>query len=132
MSNDKTEERAAFEAWVAGFDSGSSLIRDDDGYYDDWNVQRAWAGWQARAALSSRPVQGGELSALVVGSLPTMNQDPYPALGAWWVQLWGESGDDSRVIARAYGDSPEQATQRAEQIAAALSSAPAREPMTDE
>jgi hypothetical protein len=46
MSNDKTEERAAFEAWFDGFRHG-------------WKTERdvALAAWQARAALSSRPVQ---------------------------------------------------------------------------
>lgn len=53
-----------------------------------------------------------------VGRLPTMNQDPYPSLGSWWVQLWDGRGDDAKVVARVYGDSPEQAMARAEAMAA--------------
>ena len=52
---------------------------------------------------------------LRVGNLPTINQDGYPALGAWWVQLW--DGDD--VFARAYGSTPEEAHNRAEMLVAA-------------
>lgn len=51
---------------------------------------------------------------LHVGNLPTANQDAYPALGAWWVQLW--DGDD--VIARVYGATPEEAHSRAVMLAA--------------
>ena len=57
---------------------------------------------------------------LHVGYLPTINQDGYPALGAWWVQLW--DGDD--VFARVYGSSPEEAHNRAEMLAAAPEAKP--------
>ena len=57
---------------------------------------------------------------LRVGNLPTINQDEYPALGAWWVQLW--DGDD--VFARVYGSSPEEAHNRAEMLAAAPEAKP--------
>ena len=57
---------------------------------------------------------------LRVGNLPTLNQDAYPALGAWWVQLW--NGDD--VFARAYGSTPEEAHNRAEMLAAAPEAKP--------
>lgn len=57
---------------------------------------------------------------LHVGNLPTINQDGYPALGAWWVQLW--DGDD--VFARVYGSSPEEAHNRAEMLAAAPEAKP--------
>ena len=52
MNQDKQkEERAAFEAWFDGFRHG-------------WKTERdvALAAWQARAALSSRPVQGGDVN----------------------------------------------------------------------
>lgn len=51
---------------------------------------------------------------LHVGNLPTVNQDAYPALGAWWVQLW----DGDSVFARVYGASPEEASSRAAMLAA--------------
>src|SRR5690554_3696591 len=47
-----------------------------------------------------------------VGNLPTMNQDEYPGLGDWWVQL-RTGPDNDEVLARVYGDSPEQANDRA-------------------
>lgn len=54
-----------------------------------------------------------------VGQLPTMNQDEYPGLGDWWIQLrFGKTGDG--ILARVYGDSPKQVKDRAEAICAAL------------
>ena len=57
-------ERGAFEAFVVGFHRGCDLeggIHDDPDYpalnrqwiYEDWDVQSAWAVWQACAALSA-------------------------------------------------------------------------------
>ncbi len=55
----------------------------------------------------------GEIS---VGRLPTMNQDDYPGLGDWWVQL--RTGKDSdEVLARVYGATPQEANGRAEALA---------------
>lgn len=55
----------------------------------------------------------GEIS---VGRLPTMNQDDYPGLGDWWVQL--RTGKDSdEVLARVYGATPQEANSRAEALA---------------
>lgn len=54
------------------------------------------------------------MSRLTVGNLPTVNQDEYPALGDWWVQVW----DGDRVVARAYGDTPEAAHDMAKTISA--------------
>jgi len=51
-----------------------------------------------------------------VGRLPTMNQDEYPGLGDWWVQL--RIGEDSgEVLARVYGATPQEAKNRAEALA---------------
>ena len=63
---DIASERDSFEQFCAGFHRGSSLdgeIHSDPRYptlngqwiYDDWNVQSAWATWQARAALKAKP-----------------------------------------------------------------------------
>lgn len=49
---------------------------------------------------------------VTVGNLPTMNQDEYPGLGDWWVQLRTGEGNDE-VFARVYGDSPDKARERA-------------------
>lgn len=73
---------------------------------------------QAAAILDHLASAGGV--EVVVGCLPTMNSDPYPSLGDWWVQLWDGSGDDAKVIARVYGESPKAANERAKSIAAAM------------
>ncbi len=54
------------------------------------------------------------------GSLVTVNQEIYPSLGGWFVQIWLAS-DPSEVVARAYGHTPDQARERAEMIVKALS-----------
>jgi len=53
---------------------------------------------------------------LRVGRLPTVNQEEYPGLGDTWVQL--RCGDE--VVARVYGNGPQQAMERAEVVAKAL------------
>lgn len=58
---------------------------------------------------------------LRVGSLPTMNQDEYPSLPGWWVQIWDSNGNT--VVARVYGDSPAEARERALAFVAALEGA---------
>lgn len=51
-----------------------------------------------------------------VGRLPTMNQDDYPGLGDWWVQL--RIGEDfEEVLARVYGSTPQEANNRAAALA---------------
>jgi hypothetical protein len=47
------DERAGFEAWLPTLDGSPSFDLDEQGYYDEWSVQRAWAAWQARAALAT-------------------------------------------------------------------------------
>lgn len=57
-----------------------------------------------------------DIGEIRVGRLPTMNQDEYPGLGEWWVQL--RIGDDfGEVLARVYGATPQEANNRAEAIA---------------
>ncbi|MBB3324905.1 hypothetical protein [Atlantibacter sp. RC6] len=66
-----------------------------------------------------------EIGEIRVGLLPTMNQDEYPGLGDWWVQLRiGEDYDE--VLARVYGATPQEANNRAEALAcrAAMLAAP--------
>lgn len=58
-----------------------------------------------------------DLGKIRVGRLPTMNQDEYPGLSEWWVQLRiGEDGEE--VLARVYGNTPEQAHSRATALTA--------------
>lgn len=67
------------------------------------------------APVSAEPV-ANTLGKIRVGRLPTMNQDEYPGLGGWWVQLRiGSDGEE--VLARVYGDTPEQAHSRAAALA---------------
>lgn len=57
-----------------------------------------------------------DIGKIRVGRLPTMNQDEYPGLGEWWVQL--RTGEDSsEVLARIYVATPQEANSRAEYIA---------------
>ncbi|MFN4121311.1 hypothetical protein [Acidovorax sp.] len=65
----------------------------------------------ARAVLAkwgTPPAVAGEPVAWQQGSLTTLNQDPYPALGKWFVQFW--EGDD--VAARVYGSDAETLRRR--------------------
>ena len=57
------DERAAFEAWLISFDGGALLHIEDDGFYEDWPTQRAWAAWQARASLHQAAAPAVQLSA---------------------------------------------------------------------
>ncbi|HIE3971875.1 TPA: hypothetical protein ACXNHV_002352 [Serratia marcescens] len=66
----------------------------------------------------------GELGKISVGRLPTMNQEEYPGLGDWWVQLRIGSSHDE-IVARVYSATPEEAMTRAQALAAQPAPAPA-------
>lgn len=71
---------------------------------------------KANAPGRTEPI-AHDLGKIRVGRLPTMNQDEYPGLSEWWVQLRiGEDGEE--VLARVYGNTPEQAHSRATALAA--------------
>ncbi|HHO3521911.1 TPA: hypothetical protein ACRRH6_005222 [Klebsiella pneumoniae] len=62
------------------------------------------------------PAVSDDIGEIRVGRLPTMNQDDYPGLGDWWVQLLiGEDSDE--VLSRVYGAAPQEANNRAEALA---------------
>lgn len=61
-----------------------------------------------------------KLGNVKTGGLTTLSRDTYPGLGKWWVQLWVIQSGESTVLARVYGDTPEEARKRAETIAEAL------------
>lgn len=70
----------------------------------------------ARAVIAkwgTPPEVEGEPVAWRQGSLTTVNQDPYPSLGDWFVQFW--EGDD--VAARVYGNDMETLRRRCAVIA---------------
>ncbi|WP_455871998.1 hypothetical protein [Serratia proteamaculans] len=70
-----------------------------------------------RAANREAQPVAGELGEIRVGRLPTMNQEEYPGLGDWWVQLRiGENHDE--ILARVYGATPEEAVARARLLTA--------------
>ncbi|EPA9110989.1 MAG: hypothetical protein E7G96_02435 [Serratia liquefaciens] len=73
----------------------------------------------ASELLANREAQpvAGELGEIRIGRLPTMNQEEYPGLGDWWVQLRiGASRDD--ILARVYGATPDEAVARARALTA--------------
>lgn len=71
---------------------------------------------KANASGRTGPI-AHDLGKIRVGRLPTMNQDEYPGLSGWWVQL--RIGEDrAEVLARVYGNTPEQAHSRATALAA--------------
>lgn len=65
------------------------------------------------AAIKSQPVP--EPVALKVGNLIALNQDEYPGLGDFFVQIW----DGDEVAARIYGKDPQQIKQRLDHLNAA-------------
>lgn len=70
----------------------------------------------AIAAANAKAIVPDDIGEIRVGHLPTMNQDDYPGLGDWWVQLRiGEDSDE--VLARVYGATPQEANSRAEALA---------------
>jgi len=98
---------------------------DDCGCHPDARVaciaadgQADWENFKDGTRLYTAPpapvVQ--DIGEIRVGRLPTMNQDDYPGLGDWWVQLRiGEDSDE--VLARVYGATPQEANSRAEALA---------------
>ncbi|NMM70785.1 hypothetical protein BSF37_03160 [Serratia marcescens] len=84
--------------------------------------KREIAGLYASAfaeLLANREAQlvTGKLGKISVGRLQTMNQENYPGLGDWWVQLRiGVHNDE--ILARVYGATPEEATARAHALTA--------------
>ncbi|MGS3276052.1 hypothetical protein ACB284_27770, partial [Serratia marcescens] len=77
------------------------------------------------AGREAQPV-AGELGEIRVGRLPTMNQEEYPGLGDWWVQMRiGASGDE--ILARVYGATPDEAVARARALTAPPAPAVPRE-----
>ncbi|MGU3413752.1 hypothetical protein ACLBW0_08560 [Enterobacteriaceae bacterium C34A] len=124
ISNDRAElqeyRKAASEAvaWLWSHRKHASevtLTRPED---DERAEPGLWSGWtcQPLAPVRPAPVVPGDIGEIRVGRLPTMNQDEYPGLGDWWVQLRiGEDSDE--VLARVYGDSPQEANNRAEALA---------------
>ena len=60
------------------------------------------------AKWGTPPAVAGDMPAWQQGFLTTMNQDPYPALGGWFVQFW-EGAD---VAARVYGNDAETLRRR--------------------
>lgn len=95
---------------------------------------KSWAAWKREAErlqaiiddAANREAQpeAGELGEIRVGRLPTMNQEEYPGLGDWWVQMRiGASGDE--ILARVYGATPDEAVARALALTAPPAPAPA-------
>ncbi len=98
---------------------------DDSGCHPDARVvciaadgQADWENFKDGTRLYAAPSAPvvPDIGEIRVGRLPTMNQDDYPGLGDWWVQL--RIGKDSdEVLARVYGATPQEANNRAEALA---------------
>lgn len=72
-------------------------------------MRAAIAEWGMPPAMAVEPVAWQQ------GSLTTVNQDPYPSLGNWFVQFW----DGDEVAARVYGNDMETLQRRCAAIKAA-------------
>lgn len=79
-------------------------------------LQNADAFDELAANREAQPVGNG-LGEIRVGNLPTMNQEEYPGLGDWWVQLRIGANHDE-ILARVYGATPEEAVARARLLTA--------------
>jgi hypothetical protein len=92
----------------------------------DWAIHLASILTGGDGAAAPQPQATPEALAgllpLRAGNLPTMNGDPYPGLGTWWVNVrCGEVGrSGGEVFARVYGDSPDEARARAVALCALL------------
>lgn len=62
------------------------------------------------------PKQPAQQQTWKQGGLVTLNQDPYPAMGAWFVQFW----EGEEVAARVYGNDRETLGLRCSMLNAAL------------
>ncbi|MHB2185358.1 hypothetical protein ACX8XK_00105 [Serratia marcescens] len=90
-----------------------------DGCGNAWFAMAAamWEGWKGQAANREAQPVVGELGEIRVGRLPTMNQEEYPGLGDWWVQLRIGANNDE-ILARVYGATPDEAMARARALSA--------------
>jgi len=106
----KEREAAVPVAWIVHARTGDQLTQDG-GYV---------ANAEGMSGIHSTPLYAAppapDIGEIRVGRLATMNQDEYPGLGDWWVQL--RIGEDSEeVLARVYGATPQEAKNRAEALA---------------
>lgn len=117
-----TTERQQFESWFTKKYPRShwGVEKTAGGGYQGGLTAQLWEAWQeSRGCMANREAQpvNGELGEIRVGRLPTMNQEEYPGLGDWWVQLRiGASGDE--ILARVYGATPDEAVARARALTA--------------
>ncbi len=51
----------------------------------------------------------------VLGKLVTVNQDTYPGLGIYWIQI-RDTTNSSIILARVYADTTEELYKRAEKV----------------
>ena len=93
-----------------------SLMRHPNSFFGEARSQDVAAGLRELLERRERDGQEPNIGEISVGRLSTMNQDEYPGLGDWWVQL--RIGEDSEeVLARVYGSTPQEANNRAYALA---------------
>lgn len=92
-------ERQAFEAWAKRKKMPLARIGQQ---YDDFWVDHAWNGWQARARLSA-PAAGDALDAARYRWLRDNIQEDHSLPGSFWLSdTGGESWDKTIDAAMAY------------------------------
>lgn len=111
--NSEAKEPISFDEWSRKCALQITLC------YPDFREKAKYIWDSARETQQPAPVVpavSDNIGEIRVGRLPTMNQDDYPGLGDWWVQLRiGEDSDE--VLARVYGATPQEANNRAEALA---------------
>lgn len=88
------------------------IYSEQKGFLDWWPHESLYANQQPQQQGGDTPTQSITFGPIKVGNLPTANQDDYPDLGDWWVQL-RIGPDNDEVLARVYGSTPQQAYERA-------------------
>ncbi|WP_333849773.1 hypothetical protein [Leclercia sp.] len=110
------EVLALRKAWQEPTEYLTHVVDDETGEFSDRMNFSLPVGTKLYAAPQLPQPAMPDIGEIRVGRLPTMNQDEYPGLGDWWVQL--RIGDDyEEVLARVYGATPQEANSRAEALA---------------
>lgn len=93
------DEREEFHKWLKEFDGSPCLeIMADGTEYCDWDIQRAWAGWIARAALAATQasqdafviqalVAAGHVTQQKVDEAYAIACDVLPTTQAGWISV---------------------------------------------
>jgi len=116
----RSEQMEMARQLLAGLEQEPVAYMQIDGDDVEYNGHNEFSGGGKGIPLYAAPQLPqpavDDIGEISVGRLPTMNQDEYPGLGDWWVQLRIGEGSDE-VLARVYGATPQEANSRAEALA---------------